>query len=179
MSASRPSLPTLAALLVTAACVAGSLYLSVGMKLIACPLCFYQRAFAFAALGVLILGVFTRARETGYVNLMAFLPAVAGGLIAAFHTYLEATGKLVCPKGVGGIGSAPQQSLAAFVLILVCLVLGLALDIRRKGLAVAAVGWSLLLGGAFAYGCIVSAPPSRMPPPDLRPYICHPPDNPG
>ena len=38
------------------ASVAGSLYLSLGLGLIACPLCFYQRTFAFAVLGVLILG---------------------------------------------------------------------------------------------------------------------------
>jgi disulfide bond formation protein DsbB len=179
MSDSRPSLPTAAALVAAAVSVGGSLYLSLGMGLIACPLCFYQRAFAFAALGALILGVFTRARDTGYVNLMAFLPAVAGGLVAAFHTYLEATGKLVCPKGIAGIGTTPQQSVASFVLILVCLLPGLALDVRRKGLSVASVGWSLLLGGAFAYGCIVSSPPPRMPPPDIRPLTCHPPETAG
>jgi disulfide bond formation protein DsbB len=177
MTDSRPSSPTVAALLAAVVSVAGSLYLSLGLKLIACPLCFYQRTFAFAVLGVLILGVFTRARETAYVNLMAFLPAVAGGLVAAFHTYLEAAGRLVCPKGIADIGSTAQQSLASFILILACLVPGLAIDIRRKGLSVAPVGWSLLLGGAFAYGCIVSSPAPSMPPPDKRPFICHPPES--
>jgi disulfide bond formation protein DsbB len=166
-------------LIAAAVSVAGSLYLSLGMGLIACPLCFYQRTFAFAVLGVLILGVFTGARETAYVNIMAFLPAVAGGLVAAFHTYLEATGKLVCPKGIAGIGSTAQQSLASFVLILLCLLPGLVVDIRRKGLSVAPVGWSLLLGGAFAYGCIVSAPAPSMPPAEKRPFICHPPESPA
>ena len=179
MSESRPALPTVAALVAALVSVAGSLYLSLGMGLIACPLCFYQRTFAFAVLGVLILGVFTRARESGYVNLMAFLPAVAGGLVAAFHTYLEATGKLVCPKGIAGFGSAPQQSLAAYVLILACLVPGLAIDMRRKGMSVAPVGWSLLLGGAFAYGCLVSAPAASMPPAEKRPFMCHPPETSG
>lgn len=179
MSNSRPSLPTVAALVAAAASVAGSLYLSLGLKLIACPLCFYQRTFAFAVLGVLILGVFTRARETAYVNLMAFLPAVAGGLVAAFHTYLEASGALVCPKGIAGIGSTAQQSLASFILILACLLPGLMIDIRRKGLSIAPVGWSLLLGGVFAGGCIVSAPAPSMPPPDKRPLMCHPPESPA
>jgi disulfide bond formation protein DsbB len=178
MSESRPSLPTVAALIAAAASVAGSLYLSLGMGLIACPLCFYQRTFAFAILGILILGVCTGARQTGYVNLFAFLPTIAGGLIAAFHTYLEVSGKLVCPKGIAGIGSTAQQSLASFILILACLLPGLGLDVRRKGLSVASVGWSMLLAGAFAYGCIVSAPASRMPPADMRPFICHPPVTP-
>jgi len=179
MSPSRPSLPTMAGLVAALVSVAGSLYLTLGLHLIACPLCFYQRTFAFAVLGVLILGVFTRARETAYVNLMAFLPAVSGGLVAAFHTYIEATGGLVCPKGVAGIGSTAQQSLASFVLILACLLPGLVIDIRRKGLSVAPVGWSLLLGGAFAYGCMMSSPAPTMPPPDKRPLMCHPPESPG
>ena len=174
-STSRPSVPTVAALIAAAVSVAGSLYLSLGMKLIACPLCFYQRTFAFAALGILMLGVFTRARDTAYVNLMAFLPTVAGGLIAAFHTYLDGTGRLICPKGISGFASTAQESLASFALILVCLIPGLAQDVRRKGLSIAAVAWSVILGGAFAYGCIVSSPAPSMPPPEKRPFICHPP----
>ena len=47
-SPSRASLATVAALIAAAISVAGSLYLSLGMGLIACPLCFYQRTFAFA-----------------------------------------------------------------------------------------------------------------------------------
>ena len=35
---------------------AGSLYLSLGMGLKACPLCFYQRTFVMAALAVLLVG---------------------------------------------------------------------------------------------------------------------------
>jgi Disulfide bond formation protein DsbB len=172
---SRPPLPTMAALVAVAVSVAGSLYLSLGMGLIACPLCFYQRAFAFAVFGVLILGVFTRAWQTGYVNLMAFLPAMAGGVIAAFHTYLDGTGRLICPKGILEIGTTAQQSLASFLLIVACLVPGLGQDLRRKTISAAAVGGSILLGGAFAYGCIVSSPPPRMPPPDIMDKICHPP----
>jgi len=175
MSPVRPSLPTVAALIAAAISVAGSLYLSLGMGLIACPLCFYQRTFAFAVLGVLILGVFTRAHETAYVNVMALLPAVAGGLVAAFHTYLDGTGKLICPKGLLRVTTTAQESLLSFALILACLVPGVVADVRRKGLSVAAVVASLLLGGAFAYGCIVSSPAPSPPPPEKRPLICHPP----
>jgi disulfide bond formation protein DsbB len=174
-SPARPPLPTLAALIAAVVSVAGSLYLSLGMGLIACPLCFYQRTFAFAVLGVLCVGVFTRAWQSGFVNLMAFLPAVAGGVVAAFHTYLDGTGRLICPKGILGIGTTAQQSLASFVLIMACLVPGLAQDLRRKVFSAAAVGWSAILGGLFAYGCIVSSPAPSMPPPEKQPLICHPP----
>jgi Disulfide bond formation protein DsbB len=172
---SRPPLATLAALVAAAVSVAGSLYLSLGMGLIACPLCFYQRAFAFAVFGVLILGVLTRAWQTGYVNLMAFLPAIAGGVVAAFHTYLDGTGRLICPKGILEIGTTAQQSLASYLLIVACLLPGLAADLRRKAITAAGVGVSILLGGAFAYGCIVSSPPPRTPPPEIRHLICYPP----
>jgi Disulfide bond formation protein DsbB len=173
MTPVRPSYPTVAALVAAAISVTGSLYLSLGMGLIACPLCFYQRTFAFAVLGVLMVGVFTRAHETAFVNLMAFVPTVAGGLVAAFHTYLDMTGKLVCPKGMFGIGTTAQQSLVSFVLILACLVPGLVMDVRRKGLSLGPVVWGTLLGGAFAYGCIVSSPAPNMPPPEKQPFICH------
>ena len=42
-------------------------------------------------------------------------------------------------------------------------------------MSIAAVAWSVILGGAFAYGCIVSSPAPSMPPPEKRPFICHPP----
>jgi disulfide bond formation protein DsbB len=47
----------LLALLVAAAAAAGSLYLSLEMGLKACALCFYQRAFAFGLVGVLLTGL--------------------------------------------------------------------------------------------------------------------------
>ena len=43
----------------------GSVYLSVGMGLNACPLCFYQRTFAFAAFGVLLVGLLIGAQRSG------------------------------------------------------------------------------------------------------------------
>ena len=93
---------------------------------------------------------------------MAFLPAVAGGIVAAFHTYLDGTGRLICPKGILGVGTTAQQSLASFVLIVACLVPGLAQDLRRKAFSMAALAWSVILGGLFAYGCVVSSPAPSM-----------------
>src|SRR5262245_32680081 len=96
---------TAAALVAAVASVGGSISLTLGLGLIACPLCLYQRAFAVAVLGVLFLGLVTKARDTGFVNLLAFLPAVIGGLIAAWHTALDASGQQVCPHGVFGLGT--------------------------------------------------------------------------
>ncbi len=166
---------TVLALIAALGSVAGSLYLSLGLGLLACPLCFYQRTFAFAVLGILIVGAFTKARESGFVNLFAFLPTVAGGLIAAWHTYLDMSGRLICPNGLFGIGTTAQQSLASYILILLALLPGLAFDVRDRKPSAGAVAWSVLLGGAFAYGCIVSSPPPTMPKPEIRDRICHPP----
>ena len=173
----NPSLvPTIAAFVAATASVAGSLYLTLGLGLIACPLCFYQRTFAFAVLGSLIVGLMSKASETGYVNLFTFLPAVAGGMIAGWHTYLDVSGKLVCPLGLFDFGTTAQQSLASFVLILACLLVGLAGDVKKGRVAQASVGWSILLGAAFAYGCIATSPKPSMPAKEIRPFICHPPE---
>jgi hypothetical protein len=161
--------------------LAGSLYLSIGMELKACPLCFYQRTFVMAVVGVLGIGLLTRWRSSGPLSLLA-LPAVVGGLgVAGFHVYLEQIGKLECPGGILGIGTSPQQSLAAYVLLF-----GLvAVDAIRKqgvgGYHFGAVASAVILGGLFTWGAIKSSPP--MPPPPTKAYdskldICRPPYKP-
>ena len=143
--------------------LAGSLYLSIGMELKACPLCFYQRTFAMAAVAVLGLGLLLPDLRTCVLNVLA-LPLAVGGLsIAGFHCYLEATGRLECPAGVLAIGSAPQQSLAIYGVLLALLIAGLLADrgLRFADLAVA-VG-AVVLGLLFAYGSIQSAPKTPVP----------------
>lgn len=157
------------------ASVGGSITLTLGLGLIACPLCLYQRAFAVAVLGTLGLGLMTKARDTGLVNLLAFLPTVIGGLIAAWHTVLDLSGQQVCPNGVLGLGTTAQQSLGSYLLILAALLPGLMIDVKAGHVTAAAVGWTTILGGALAVGCIVSAPPPEMPVLDLRSRVCHPP----
>ena len=114
-----------AALLLSAGAVAGSLYLSLEMDLKACTLCFYQRAFAFGLVGVLGVGVLAFREYAARLCLVA-LPLAIGGLgVAGFHVWLgwidwpreQATWYLACPDGIGGHGTAPQQSLAIFALI--------------------------------------------------------------
>ncbi len=144
---------------------AGTVFLSVGMKLTACPLCLYQRAFIFAVLGVLAVGLLVGGGRRGLLGLLA-LPAALGGLtVAGFHVYLEANGTLECPAGVAGLGSAPQQSLAAFVLLVLLLGLEVLAGWSEGGLAPALLG-ALLLGGLFGVGTLLSAPklPERTTP---------------
>lgn len=171
---------TLAALGIATVGAAGSLWLSIGMGLKACPLCLYQRTFLLAALGVLAVGLLTEARHTGLLNALA-LPAATGGLgVAVFHEYLELTGKLECPAGILGLGTAPQQSLALFVVLLIVLAIPLLNKGRTLSLFVTAIGF--VLGLVFALATIKSAPP--MPSPPEKPYeqpleMCRPPYRPA
>ena len=147
---------------------AGSLWLSLKMELIACPLCFYQRTFAFGAAAVLLLGLLTGAGERTALGLLA-LPLAAGGIgVAGFHVWLEWTEVLECPKGIIDMGTAPQQSLAAFAVLLAILLADV--FVNREAIC---CGWfaaviALALGGGCAYGCIVSGPP--LPPKPDKPY---------
>jgi len=157
--------------------VAGSLWLSLWMGLVACPLCFYQRSFAMAALGALVLGGLSRdAGARAFAVLVAAMAALAGLAVAAFHVSLELRGILECPKGFWEVGTSPQQSLAYFVvlsLFLVRIVVGLTGPGRRR-----TVGAAVVLGLAFAAASVASAPP--LPPRPTKPYaapptICRPP----
>jgi disulfide bond formation protein DsbB len=174
----------LAPFLVALIALVGSLWLSIGMSLKACPLCFYQRTFIMAVVAVLGIGLLTGERHRGVLNLLA-LPLVVAGLgVAAFHEYLELVSKLECPAGVLGIGTAPQQSLAALAVLLVVVVAGILLS--RKGgeslWPVAAA--SVVVGLLLAWGSVASAPP--MPPTPTKAYdpekqpldMCRPPFRP-
>src|SRR5262245_49152775 len=91
------------AFLVSIVTVAGSLHLSLGLGLVACPLCFYQRAFAMATCTVLAVGLLTGMGRVVPLSLLALPLAVAGLSVSVFHVYLESTGKLECPKGIESI----------------------------------------------------------------------------
>lgn len=162
------------ATLVALATVLGSLALSIALELRACPLCFYQRSFALAALGALVLGLLVSgpgARPTALAT--ALLCATAGLGVAGFHVSLEARRALECPGGLLGIGSAPVQSLAALAALFAIVALGaFAGPGRRAGVA------ALLVGGLFSIASIWSSPP--LPPAPQAPYttaldICRPP----
>jgi hypothetical protein len=157
--------------------LAGSLFLSLGMHLKACPLCFYQRTFVMSLGAVLGMGLLTGVRPN-HLALLALPLAFAGLGVALFHVRLEATGKLECPRGVLGLGTAPKQSLATFVLLSV-LLLGSALSGEPAGGGKwAALFGGVLLGALLALASYTSNPPP--PPVPTKPYpgppeICRPP----
>lgn len=147
-------------LVVSAIAVAGSLYLSLGMGLKACPLCFYQRTFALASFAVLALGWYVERNRPGFLCLLV-TPLAWGGLgVAAFHEYLVLAKILECPLGIGGWGVAPAQSLAVFAALAIVSTAG-AWQGRNEspraggGTPLAAV----VLGLLMAWGCKESSPP--------------------
>jgi disulfide bond formation protein DsbB len=140
------------------AALAGSLYLSLGMGLKACPLCFYQRVFVMATVGVLVLGLLVPGGRPGLTSLLALPGAVGGLAVAGWHNYLEFSGILECPHGVGGVGTAPQQSLGVFAV----LTFALLMDVAWNRLLIPALA-ALVLGCGFAFGVIVSTPKSVVP----------------
>jgi disulfide bond formation protein DsbB len=166
-----------APLLVALLALAGSLWLSIGMKLKACPLCFYQRTFVMGVVAVLGIGLLTGPRHRAVLNQLA-LPLAVGAIgVAVFHVYLELTGKLECPAGVMGIGTSPQQSFAVLIVLLVLVAVGVIRG-RKVGAPHPAVAWAaVVLGQLLAWGAVASSPP--MPPAPAQAYttpldICRP-----
>src|SRR5262245_19711124 len=141
---------TWAAVAVATLATAGSLWLSLGMGLVACPLCFYQRAFAMSVLAVLLMGL---AAGVGPArSALLALPSAIGGLaVAAFHVNLVRTGVLECPAGLLGLGPAPLQSLVVFIVLTLLLAIE-ALPVGIGSGPLLALGLGLLMG----VGCIAS-----------------------
>lgn len=158
--------------------LAGSLWLSVGMGLKACPLCLYQRTFVMGVVAVLGIGFLTGPGHRNVLNLLALPLAVAGFGVAAFHVFLELTGKLECPGGVMGMGTAPQQSLVVQTVLLILVSVGVARS--RHASFPSSIG-AVLIGLLLAGSAVYSAPP--MPPVPTRAYeqpldMCRPPYHP-
>jgi len=170
------------ALAIAAIGMAGSLYLSIGMGLKACPLCFYQRTFIMGVFAVLSVGLLVDRARAGFLCLLS-LPLAMGGLgVAAFHEYLVLTSKLECPLGVFSMGTAPLQSFVAFVFLTVVVAFGAMAG--KNGLPpirIPVVAGATVLGSVLAWGSVASAPP--LPPTPTKPYdaekqpldMCRPP----
>jgi hypothetical protein len=179
MSSPRP-VPVIEVLLpffVALAALGGSLWLSIGMGLKACPLCFYQRTFVMAVVAVFGIGILTGERHRGVLNLLALQLVVAGMGVAVFHEFLELTGKLECPTAILGIGTAPQQSLAVLTLLLIVVSWGIVRSRDNAAVALPVIG-AVVLGSLLAWGAVASSPP--MPPTPTRAYetpldMCRPP----
>lgn len=112
-----------AAWIVAATATAGSLYFSEVLMLVPCELCWAQRIFAYPL--VVVLGV--AAWENRAAVVRSVLPlSVTGGVIAAYHSYIQATpsgGSCGVDGGCSSVQyqfvglSIPNLALTAFVLI--------------------------------------------------------------
>ncbi len=179
-STGQAHLPSLVALALAFVGTCGSVLLSVGMGLKACPLCFYQRSFAMSVLAVLLIGILADRARPALSSLIALPLAVAGLGVAAFHEYLVWSGVLECPLGLLGMGTAPVQSLALFGLLTAALAAGV-FSRPREGLRPLLTIGAVALGLVLAWSSIISSPP--LPPPPTKPYdpvtqpldMCRPP----
>ncbi|WP_436926427.1 disulfide bond formation protein B [Halosimplex amylolyticum] len=120
----RPDPRTLLAFgaLVAVVATTGSLYFSLGMGLVPCELCWYQRILMYPL--VVVIGVALLERRTGVYRTV--LPLSVGGVaVAAYHSWLQVAAGGQCSFGgscaavqlrVVGL-SIPNLSLIAFALI--------------------------------------------------------------
>ncbi|SDM38702.1 disulfide bond formation protein DsbB [Halogranum gelatinilyticum] len=115
---------------VASVATAGSLYFSLGLGLVPCELCWYQRILMYplvVVLGVATLDGNSRVWRTG-------LPLSLLGMgIAAYHSYLQINPSIGATCGVGGgcasilypmaggLLTIPRLSLVGFVLVTACL----------------------------------------------------------
>ena len=146
------------ALFVSVGGVVGSIYLSAEMGLKACPLCFYQRSFMMAVATILIWGMCLPGIPASALTPLALSSAVAGGGIAVFHTYLDATGFLECPLGITDRLPVPQESLIVFSVLVFLLIVDL---FHHRQYLLQGLG-AILLGGVLAAICLnehVTPPP--------------------
>ena len=121
-------LPLAFGTLVALVATAGSLYFSLGLGLVPCELCWYQRILMYPL--VLVLGV-AALENRRRVFLTALPLSVLGTVVAAYHSWLQVSDTTgTCSVGggcsaiqyqVAGL-SIPNLSLIAFVLITVILV---------------------------------------------------------
>ena len=126
---------------------------------------------------VLGMGLFTGTARHVRLGLVALPLAIAGLGVAGFHVYLEVSGKLECPAGILGLGTAPKQSLA-MVLGLSVLLLADALRTARSVVWWLAAAGGVVLGGFLAAASSTSNPPMKKPPPEVYekpPVVCRPP----
>ncbi|NLV05625.1 disulfide bond formation protein B [Haloarcula rubripromontorii] len=118
----RPRLLLAAATAVAAVATAGSLYLSLGLGLTPCRLCWYQRILMYPLM--VVLGVAAVEDRPGVVR-TALPLAVPGAAVAAYHSWLQVS-QTTC--GLGAVSCAqiqyrvlgltvPNLSLVAFLLV--------------------------------------------------------------
>ena len=122
------------ALVVSLTATLGSLYFSDVRKFTPCLLCWYQRIFMYPLPFLFAMALWKKARDVFYY---AIPLAVVGGLIAAYHYYLQVNPNPLAPCAAVGFSvscsdrfttnfgyiTIPWMSLSAFVLIIVFLLI--------------------------------------------------------
>jgi disulfide bond formation protein DsbB len=131
--------------LVAGVATAGSLFFSLGLGLVPCTLCWYQRILMYPL--VVVGGVATLETRAGAWRTVLPL-SVAGTAIAAYHVYLQVRPAAAGTCGIGqscaavqypmlgGLLTIPRLSLVAFLLVS-----GLALVVAARDRADAATAW--------------------------------------
>ncbi len=113
---------------------AGSLYFSEVMNLYPCELCWFQRIAMYPLVIILSIAVYEN-RLGVWRSALPF--SVGGGLIAAYHSYIQRTSSATCSVGGGcenvqfelfGLLSIPNLALLAFAMITVILAVGVVTD---------------------------------------------------
>lgn len=110
------------ALLVAIVATSGSLYLSIGLGLTPCHLCWWQRIFMYPL--VLILGV-SRIYRVDKVTFYVLPMSILGLGVSLYHSYLQLTSDALCGTGgcsailfkLFGLFSIPNLASIAFSLI--------------------------------------------------------------
>lgn len=121
---SGPRVPLATATVVAAVATGGSLWFSLGLGLVPCELCWYQRILMYPL--VVVLGVAALEARSGVWRTVLPL-SVVGVALAAYHSYLQAT-TVACGLGSGGCAavqwrapvvglSIPTLSLVGFLLV--------------------------------------------------------------
>jgi disulfide bond formation protein DsbB len=126
MSSRHTRVALAVAALVAAVATAGSLYFSLGLGLVPCELCWYQRILMYPLVVVLAVAA-VDGRSAAYRTV---LPLSVGGVaVASYHVYLQVTPSAAsgCTIGGGcaavqwavldGLVTIPRLSLVAFVLV--------------------------------------------------------------
>ena len=115
------------ALVVAVVATAGSLFYSLGWRLVPCRLCWYQRILMYPLVVVLGYGLLTRKSDIYLAALPLTIPGIA---IASYHTWLQFQPPGTCVfLGCGavqfeflGVLTIPNQALLAFVLVTAAMV---------------------------------------------------------
>jgi disulfide bond formation protein DsbB len=173
------SLWTWAALLVSLVGAAGSLWLSIGLDLVACPLCFYQRALMLGVSGVFLVGLLSGRQRAGVVSLLA-LPLTIGGLgVAGMHVAKELNGELECPPGVvcqayanfqdqadcppemRELATAPRESLTVFALLFLLQLVDILRSRTRGGFGILSLAGGIIVGSLITAGLMYAVKNQR------------------